>query len=76
MRFRLGTAEDLPAALELLRLSPCFRASDALWTRVMPAWRDWLQLGPVLGHELGDYHGEYVSKQRPVQGVYRYVGRQ
>ena len=42
MRFRLGTAEDLPAALELLRLSPCFRASDALWTRVMPAWRDWL----------------------------------
>jgi hypothetical protein len=42
MRFRLGTAEDLPAALELLRLTPCFRASDALWMRVMPAWRDWL----------------------------------
>jgi hypothetical protein len=42
MRFRLGTAEDLPAALDLLRSNPCFRASEAVWAKVLPAWQRWL----------------------------------
>jgi len=51
MRYRLGTTEDLPAALTLLRAQPTFRAPDAVWAQMLPAWRRWLaddQLGFIV----------------------------